>query len=110
MAIQPIDLQTMYSQMGNIAKQAAHAQQGVQLSQSMNQVNVIKENSENASKVHQTNNGAKSGAVDEDGRNKNNSKQNSKHHDNQEEEKSSEGQNKFGLSESYLGVHIDISR
>ena len=110
MAIQPIDLQTMYSHMGNVAKQAAHAQQGVQLSQSMNQVEVIKQNAENASKVQKTNNGSKSGAVDEDGRNKSDPQQNDKDDEKRRKEDSHEISKSYGLSESYLGVHIDISR
>lgn len=110
MAIQPIDLQTMYSQMGNVAKQAAHAQQGVQLSQSMNQVEVIKQNAENASKVQKTNNGSKSGAVDENGRNKSDPQQNDRDDEKRRKEDSHEISKSYGLSESYLGVHIDISR
>ena len=55
MAIHPIDLQTMYSQIENVAKQAVHQQQGVQLSESMQKANEILQNMEQANKVQQMN-------------------------------------------------------
>lgn len=56
MAIQPIDLQNMYSQISNIAKNVAGQQQAAQLSESIQQQNQIQKNIENAQKVQQTNN------------------------------------------------------
>ncbi len=54
MAIQPIDLQTMYAQIQNVAKQAAFQQQGLQLADSMQQENIIKQNEEMAQRVKET--------------------------------------------------------
>lgn len=107
MAIQPIDLQTMYSQLGNVANKVAHSQQGAQLFQSMNQVNVIKQNAEQAAKVQKTNENSKSVNVNKDGRNEDSAdfsqKKNEKDKEKDSEEKS------FGITESFLGVHVDIS-
>ena len=46
MAIQPIDLQTMYSQMANIAQNAAQAQDGGRLTEAMQQQNIVRQNLE----------------------------------------------------------------
>ena len=51
MAVSPIDLQTMFSQVENVAKQASHLQQGVKLAEEMQQINVIRQNAEIAQKV-----------------------------------------------------------
>ena len=53
MGIQPIDLQTMYSQLSNVSKSMQGAQQ-VQLTEAMQQQNNIQKNMENATKVQQT--------------------------------------------------------
>ena len=53
MGLQPIDLQTMYSQLSNVARQAAHQQQGVQLSESMQQAGIIRQNQEQADETDQ---------------------------------------------------------
>ena len=50
MAVSPIDLQTMFSQVENVAKQASHLQQGVKLAEEMQQINVIRQNAEKAQK------------------------------------------------------------
>lgn len=55
MGIQPIDLQTMYSQMSNVSK-AYSGQQQVQLTEAMQQQNNIQNNLENTKKVQQTSN------------------------------------------------------
>jgi hypothetical protein len=108
MAIQPIDLSTMYSQMNNVAKNVAHQQQGVQLAQAMQETSVIQQNKELSSQVHkaadnqtETNQvkadqGGSSGGQSAGGNKKNN-----------EEEK--ETPSVTEIRESYLGQHIDIS-
>lgn len=55
MGIQPIDLQTMYSQLSNATKTMT-GQQQVQLTQSMQQQNTIQKNIENSQKVQNTSN------------------------------------------------------
>ena len=67
MAIHPIDLQTMYSQIENVAKQAVHQQQGVQLSESMQKANEIRQNMEQANKVQQMNEQNKLSNLNQDG-------------------------------------------
>src|SRR5574344_2100465 len=52
MAIHPIDLQTMYSQMDTVARTAANQQQGVQLSQQMQEAGKIRKLAEEAAMVH----------------------------------------------------------
>lgn len=55
MAIQPIDMQTMYSQLNNVAKNAG-AQQQAQLSEAMQQQSNIQKNLENSQKIQNTSN------------------------------------------------------
>ena len=110
MGVQPIDLSTMYSQMANVANQVAHVEQGMQLSKSMQQVDVVKTNTEQSKKVHEAAEDSKSTAVNKDG-------SGGQHlaggkHDGQNgltpEEKDSA--DKYRIKESYLGQHIDITR
>ncbi len=54
MGIQPIDLQSMYSQISNVAKTVGGQQQAAQLSDAMQQQSVIQRNLENSKKVQQT--------------------------------------------------------
>ncbi|MBQ1628693.1 MAG: hypothetical protein II098_05990 [Treponema sp.] len=110
MGLQPIDLSTMYSQMSNVANQVAHGEQGVQLAKSMQQVDVVKLNSEQSKKVHQAGEDSKSSAVDQNGSNGQQfagGKKGSKEENQSEEQNSND---KYRLKESYLGLHIDITR
>ncbi len=108
MAIAPIDLQTMYSQMNNVAKTVSHQQQGAQLTQQLEEAKVIQQNMEKATVVKKAaDNEAKALSVDSNS-NPKNSYQNPKKKD---------GKNKEGevkpkqdeYRESYLGQHIDIT-
>ncbi len=56
MGIQPIDLQNMYSQMNNIARNVAGQQQSAQVSQSVQQKNQIQQNIEMSQRVQQASN------------------------------------------------------
>lgn len=107
MAIQPIDLQTMYSQMNNVAKTVAVQQQGGQLTQAMQEAQRVQQNSEQAAQVHKAaDSESKSGQVNKDG------------HDSQEynpqENKKKEQEEQLAetktvkLREAHLGNHIDI--
>ena len=53
MGIQPIDLQTMYSQLSNVSKSLSGVQQA-QLTEAMQQQSNIQKGIENATKVHET--------------------------------------------------------
>ncbi|MGP1457795.1 MAG: hypothetical protein ACTTKL_00565 [Treponema sp.] len=107
MAIQPIDLQTMYAQIQNVAKEAAFHEQGVKLADSMQQAEIIEQNKEKAQRVNETEENSKASVVNEDGRGTDSGerrKKKDKSPSDTEEEK------KPRLKESYLGQHIDITR
>ncbi len=110
MGVQPIDLQTMYSQLSNVAKQAAHLEQGVQLAKSMQQNDVVKINAEQAQKVQQTGEDSKASTVNQNGKNSSGfqKKKNNQHTEEQAEEK--DESDKYRLKEDFLGQHIDITR
>lgn len=111
MAIQPIDLQTMYSQMANIAQNAAQAQDGGRLTEAMQQQNVVRQNLEAVDRVSRPasdESGAQSRAVKNDGAS-------SSHGESEERGKSGERKKKdegceHAVRESYIGRHIDITR
>ena len=113
MGIQPIDLQTMYTQASNVSKAMSGAQQA-QLTEAMQQQNNIQRNLENVSKVQQTSNEkSDTNSVNQNGsggggyygnrrRNPQNSQDDSQSEDFASPPKSS--------SPSYLGNIIDITR
>ena len=111
MAIQPIDLQTMYSQMANIAQNAEQAQDGGKFAEAMQQQNIVRENLEEAERVSRPasdESEAQSRAVKNNG--------SSPSHGESEEsgkggerEKKHEGRER-AVRESYIGQHVDITR
>lgn len=109
MAIQPIDLQTIYSQMSNVAKNVAHQQNGNQLTQAMQENVAVQQEQERLAQVHKTaENEANTSQVKDKGH-QNNSFQNQK---NQKKSKEEEPEKKklTEIRESFLGQNIDISR
>lgn len=112
MAIQPIDLQTIYSQMSNVAKNVAHQQNGNQLTQAMQENVAVQQEQERLSQVHKTaENEANTSQVKDEGH-QNNSFQNQKNQKNQKKSKEEEPEKKklTEIRESFLGQNIDISR
>ena len=109
MGLNPIDLQTMYAQLNNVAKQASAQTQGAQLSQAMHEANVVEKNLEEARKVVQARESAKSGDINlnAEGRNAQDGHSSKGKKEGEEEEKQTESSS-YGLKESYLGQHIDI--
>ena len=110
MGIQPIDLQTMYSQLSNVSKNLQASQQA-QLTEAMQQQNNIQKSLENNSKVHQTTTDKDTASgVNQNASNsssfQNQNKKNSKEDKNDDSEKSTYSQSK----PSYLGTIIDITR
>ena len=107
MAIQPIDLQTMYSQMNNVAKTVSQMQQGNQLTQAMQEANLIRQNAEQATLVHKTaDDQAKSQQVKDEGH------QSQQDASGQKRDREGEEQPKKKVSEireTYLGLNVDIS-
>jgi hypothetical protein len=111
MGIQPIDLQTMYTQLSNVSKTMAGAQQA-QLTEAMQQQGNIQRNMENAAKVQQTSNEkADTNSVNQNGSNASGA-WGGKKQQKKENEESSEGfENHPPKSDrSYLGTIIDITR
>ena len=111
MAIQPIDLQTMYSQMANIAQNAAQAQDGGRLAEAMQQQNIVRENLEEVDRVSRPasdESEAASRAVKNDvasssrGESEERGKSGGR-------EKKDEGRER-AVRESYIGQHVDITR
>lgn len=109
MAIQPIDLQTMYSQLSNVSKSLSGAQQS-QLTEAMQQQANIQKNLEKAAAVQQTSNEKSSAAqINQNGSNSSGyyGKQNQKKQHNSEEPE----ENRPPKSDlDYLGTIIDIMR
>ena len=108
MAIQPIDLQTMYSQMQNVARNVAASQFQPQLTQQMKENLVIQQQQEQAKSVHRAaDEESKSTDVDEDGRSGNQyAGSGSKKKDDEVQPEPMRTE----IREGYLGRHIDITR
>ena len=110
MAIQPIDLQTMYSQMANIAQNAAQAQDGGKFAEAMQQQNIVRENLEAAERVSRPvadESESQSRAVKNDGSppSHGESEAEGKHGEREKKE-----ERESVVQESYIGRHIDITR
>lgn len=70
MAIQPIDLQTMYSQLANVSQNVSNQQSAVQMSQAVQLQNQKLDNLENSKKVQgMGDEKSQSNTVNEDGHN-----------------------------------------
>ena len=112
MGIQPIDLQNMYSQISNVARNVGGQQQAAQVSQSVQQQNQIQKNIEQSQRVQQASNDkANTNNVNPDGHHGGaGTYQNpKKKKDGQQEQKSAFGG--YGDAKSgYVGTIIDITR
>ena len=111
MGIQPIDLQTMYTQLSNVSKTMAGAQQA-QLTEAMQQQGNIQRSMENAAKVQQTSNEkADTNSINQNSSNGSGAyrqKKQDKKNQNTQEENGEIRPPKSDLS--YLGTIIDITR
>ena len=109
MGIQPIDLQTMYSQLSNVSKTMAGAQQA-QLTDAMQQQANIQKGMEKAKSVKETSNEqSTAGQINQNG--SNNTSYSQQRHHNKDEDNEEEPENKAGKGDlPYLGTLIDISR
>lgn len=111
MGIQPIDLQTMYTQLSNVSKTMSAAQQE-QLTEAMQQQGNIQRSIENAAKVQQTSNEkSDTNSVNQNGSNSSGAyggkNQNAKQ---QKEDEDSQEIRPPKSDYSYLGTIIDITR
>ncbi len=109
MAIAPIDLSTIYSQLNNVAKNVAHQQQGAQLTQAMQENALIRQNQEQSAQVHKTADSEAKVAVVKDDSNGNGSGS-FQHKNKKQPDKNDEPVKMTEIRESFLGQNIDISR
>ena len=111
MGIAPIDLQTMYTQLSNVSKTMAGAQQA-QLTEAMQQQTNIQRSMENAAKVQQTSNEkSDTNSVNQNGSNSSGFFGQKKHQkQNQNEQSDADEIHHPKQDGSYLGTIIDITR
>ena len=69
MGLQPLDLQTMYSQLSNVAQQASGVEHSLQAAQNAQQKDIVRQNEELKHKVHETDKNASSSSVNQNGHN-----------------------------------------
>ncbi len=110
MGVSPLDLQTMYANMNNVARSVSHQQQGLVLAQQLQESKIIQQNAEKSRAVQKAaDNEAKSTAINDEkndsGSSFSRNKKRKKH-----EEESSASKNETEIRESYLGIHINIER
>ncbi len=102
----------MYSQLANVAQNVARAQEGPQLTEAMQQQNVVRKNKEQAQKVQQTaGEGVKPSAIKDEGQSGTpgesaGKKQHNQTGNGEQEDKPAD----TGIREEYLGQHINITR
>ncbi len=110
MGIQPIDLQTMYTQLSNVSKSMAGPQQA-QLTEAMQQQSNIQRSMENAAKVQQTSNEkVNANSVNQNGSNSSGA-YGGKKQEGKKQNSDDTGEYRPPKSDnSYLGTIIDITR
>lgn len=109
-AVQPIDLQTMYSQMQNVARDVANAQFQPQLAQQMREMSMVQQQQERAQTVQRAaNEEAQPTHVDSDGRS-GDSQQPNRQGEPKGGGKSNPPAKKTEIREGFLGRHVDVTR
>ena len=114
MGIQPIDLQNMYSQISNIAKNVGGQQQAAQVSQSVQQQNQVQKNIEMSQRVQETSNDkANTNNVNPDGHHGSGGSptyKNPKKREQNRKDNSSAFGNYEAQKAGYVGTIVDITR
>jgi len=111
MALQPIDLQTMYSQMANVAQRVASEGQGAALSQSIQSQSAAAQSLLQSQTVQKAAaNEAQTGKIKADakGAQEQASGEKKKKPDSQEDE--APAKKEYEITDPTLGVHINITR
>lgn len=111
MAIHPIDLSTMYSQMDKVSKFNASIEQNIKMVNASNMNKTIQENLDKSKQVHEAKNeDSNSEKVRPDG--KNSQQQNLAQDEKKEKEEQPQEtvRKTVEISDPLLGQHIDISR
>ena len=112
MGIAPIDLQNMYSQMSNVARNVAGQHQAAQISESVQQQNQIQKNIEMSQKVQQTENDkSNTQNVNADGHQ---GGAGTYQNPNKKKNKNNDSKGSFGVyadvKSEYVGTIVDITR
>ena len=111
MGVSPIDLQTMYANMNNVARLTSHQQQGFVLAQQLQESKIIQQNAEKASQVHKAaDNDAKSTEINDEGSQGGGTWAGGKNKKKQSNDGNQEPKKEAEIRESYLGRHINIER
>ena len=109
MSVAPIDLQTMYANMNNVARTVSHQQQGVQLAQQLQESKIIQQTAEKAAAVQKTaDNEAKSTGINDEGHNSGSAYGGGRNK--QDSNQQSQPKKESEIRETYLGLHINIER
>ena len=109
MAIQPIDLSVMYSQMDKVAKYNASSSQGAALASSVNMSKKIQEENEQKQQVQKlSNEDVAANKINPNGKNNNQEEEKSK----KEKKDQAEEQEikSIEIKDPLIGQHIDITR
>jgi hypothetical protein len=110
MGLQPIDLQTMYTQLDKISKTAVAEQQGAQLARVMRQDETQKQEFLRSEIVKELQTDKEAvAAVGDRGKKNDSERQKRKNKKNTEAQEESQSAPRPALAESYLGQHIDVS-
>ncbi len=111
MAVQPIDLQVMYTQMDKLAQTVSRQQNGLQLANAMQENEIIQQTKEQAQAVQKAaQNEAEIKMRDNDKKSSNNGQShNGKKHPKKQDDDSPDTPQQPEIRELYLGQHIDIT-
>ncbi|MBO4533047.1 MAG: hypothetical protein J5726_05045 [Treponema sp.] len=114
MGMQPIDLQNMYSQMSNIARNVAGQQQAAQVSEQIQHQNLVQKNIEQSQRVQQASNDkANTNSVNPDGHQGSSgggTYKNPKRQQNDGTQKDTSFGNYGNAKSEYVGTIVDITR
>ena len=111
MALQPIDLQTMYSQMANVAQRVASEGQGAALSQSIQTQGIVNQNLQQSQSVQKTAaNETQTGKIKADAKGAGAQAQGGKKKKNDGSAEEPQEKKEYEITDPALGVHINITR
>ncbi len=111
MALQPIDLQTMYSQMANVAQRVASEGQGAALSQSIQTQGIVNQNLQQSQSVQKTAaNETQTGKIKADAKGAQEQAAGDKKKRQGGQEEETPQKKEYEITDPTLGVHINITR
>lgn len=111
MALQPIDLQTMYSQMANVAQRVASEGQGASLAQSIQTQGIVNQNLQQSQSVQKTAaNETQTGKIKADAKGSDGGAPGGQKKKNDGQAEEPEEKREYEIRDPALGVHINITR